>query len=269
MLLWGYFTQYVKVQIGYRADFLISLGTSFAATIFQLGFVLILFQKIPRLAGWTFPEVLFLYGFSLIPYGLFNVISLNLYNFGNNYIIEGKFDRVLLRPVSSLVSGAVRAISHRGGSRSGYGNFLCMRGQLAAASRFVDTRQNRHVAFLRTMRGLDLPFSFPNSHQRVFLVRGSHRSQPARVERDRFRPLPALDLQRRSSVCPVLGDSFRTRFVLPKRPAAGPRGDAGICAARAGRGGRIFHAGGFSVEFRHSPLCINGLVSEVVWRQAP
>lgn len=102
MLLWGYFTQYLKVQVGYRADFLISLGTSFAATVFQLGFVLVLFQKIPRLAGWTFPEVLFLYGFSLIPYGLFNVISLNLYNFGNNYIIEGKFDRVLLRPVSSL-----------------------------------------------------------------------------------------------------------------------------------------------------------------------
>jgi ABC-2 type transport system permease protein len=45
---------------------------------------------------------LFLYGFSLIPYGFFNIISLNLYEFGNNYIIEGKFDRVLLRPVSSL-----------------------------------------------------------------------------------------------------------------------------------------------------------------------
>ena len=102
LLLCGYFTQYAKVQIGYRADFLISLATSFAATLFQLGFVLVLFQKIPRLAGWTFPEVLFLYGFSLIPYGLFNIISLNLFNFGNNYIIEGKFDRVLLRPVSSL-----------------------------------------------------------------------------------------------------------------------------------------------------------------------
>jgi ABC-2 type transport system permease protein len=45
---------------------------------------------------------MFLYGFSLIPYGLFNVISLNLYDFGSSHIIEGKFDRVLLRPVSSL-----------------------------------------------------------------------------------------------------------------------------------------------------------------------
>ena len=102
MLLFDYFTQFVKVQVGYRGDFFISLATSFAATCFQLGFVIVLFQKVPQLAGWRFPEVLFLYGFSLVPYGLFNIISLNLYNFGNNYIIEGKFDRVLLRPVSSL-----------------------------------------------------------------------------------------------------------------------------------------------------------------------
>jgi ABC-2 type transport system permease protein len=102
LLLFDYFTQYVKVRVSYRGDFFISLATSFAATVFSLGFVVILFEKVPRLAGWRFEEVLFLYGFSLIPYGLFNVISLNLYDFGNNYIIEGKFDRVLLRPISSL-----------------------------------------------------------------------------------------------------------------------------------------------------------------------
>lgn len=101
-LFFDYFLQYAKVRMGYRGDFFISLGTSFAATVFALGFVIILFQKVPQLAGWRFEEVLFLYGFSLIPYGLFNVISSNLYDFGNNYIIEGKFDRVLLRPISSL-----------------------------------------------------------------------------------------------------------------------------------------------------------------------
>jgi len=101
-LLLAYFTQYAKVRVSYRADFLIGLATSITATIFALGFVLILFGRVPRLAGWRFDEVLFLYGFSLIPFGLFNVLSLNLYDFGNNYIIEGKFDRVLLRPVGSL-----------------------------------------------------------------------------------------------------------------------------------------------------------------------
>ena len=102
LLFFDYFTQYAKVRIGYRGDFFISLTASFAATVFGLFFVVVLFQKVPQLAGWRFEEVLFLYGFSLIPYGLFNVISTNLYDFGNTYIIEGKFDRILLRPISSL-----------------------------------------------------------------------------------------------------------------------------------------------------------------------
>src|SRR5208282_3623578 len=101
-LFFDYFAQYAKVRVSYRGDFFISLATSFAATMFSLSFVVVLFNKVPQLAGWRFEEVLFLYGFSLIPYGIFNIISLNLYDFGNNYIIEGKFDRVLLRPISSL-----------------------------------------------------------------------------------------------------------------------------------------------------------------------
>ena len=63
--------------------------------------MLVLFRRV-NLPGWRFEEVVFLYGFSLIPFGLFNILSLNLYEFGNTYIMEGKFDRVLLRPVNSL-----------------------------------------------------------------------------------------------------------------------------------------------------------------------
>jgi ABC-2 type transport system permease protein len=101
-LFFEYLAQYAKVRLSYRGDFLISVATSLAATMSAFGFVYILFTKIPKLSGWRFEEVMFLYGFSLVPYGLFNIISLNLYDFGNNYIIEGKFDRVLLRPISTL-----------------------------------------------------------------------------------------------------------------------------------------------------------------------
>src|SRR5579859_6810822 len=97
-----YFSQYAKMRMSYRGDFIVSTATSMAATVFALSFVIVLFQKVPSLAHWTLPEEIFLYGFSLIPYGMFNIISLNLYDFGNNYIIEGKFDRVMLRPVSTL-----------------------------------------------------------------------------------------------------------------------------------------------------------------------
>lgn len=88
--------------MAYKGDFFIALGTSFTATVLGFGFVLVLFSKIPNLKGWSFNELLFLYGFSLIPLGFFNMLSLNLYQFGEVYIIQGKFDRILLRPIHSL-----------------------------------------------------------------------------------------------------------------------------------------------------------------------
>ena len=97
-----YFAQYAKTRLAYKTDFLIACFTSILATVAGYGFVLVLFTRIPRLQGWKFEEILFIYGFSLIPMGLFNVVSLNLYEFGDIYIVEGKFDRILLRPVHSL-----------------------------------------------------------------------------------------------------------------------------------------------------------------------
>ena len=101
-LLLLYFAQYAKVRMGYKADFFIAVFSSMAATVLGFGFVLVLFSKIPKLQDWSFYEVLFLYGFSLIPLGFFNVVSWNLYEFGDIYIIQGRFDRILLRPVDTL-----------------------------------------------------------------------------------------------------------------------------------------------------------------------
>jgi ABC-2 type transport system permease protein len=101
-LLGDYFLQYAKVRLSYKGDLLVSLVTTLVATVFGFGFVLILFGRIPRLMDWNFDEILFLYGFGLIPLSLFNVISINLYYFSDAYIVGGKFDRVLLRPVHSL-----------------------------------------------------------------------------------------------------------------------------------------------------------------------
>ncbi len=97
-----YLAQYAKVRLAYKADFFIAFFSSMAATVLGFGFMLVLFSKIPKLQGWSFHEILFLYGFSLVPLGFFNVISWNLYEFGDLYIIQGRFDRVLLRPVDTL-----------------------------------------------------------------------------------------------------------------------------------------------------------------------
>jgi len=97
-----YFAQYAKVRLAYKADFFIAFFSSMAATVLGFGFVFVLFSKIPQLQGWSFYEILFLYAFSLIPLGFFNVVSWNLYEFGDIYIIQGRFDRILLRPVDTL-----------------------------------------------------------------------------------------------------------------------------------------------------------------------
>lgn len=97
-----YFAQYLKARVAYKGDFLITIANSFLATAASFGFVLIVFSRIPNLKGWSFYELMFIYSFSLLPLGIFNIVSLNLYQFGEVYVIEGKFDRVLLRPLSSL-----------------------------------------------------------------------------------------------------------------------------------------------------------------------
>jgi ABC-2 type transport system permease protein len=102
VIFWLYLGQYAKMRMSYKADFIIALVASLLAAVAGYGFVLVLFTRIPHLQGWSFEEILFIYGFSLIPMGLFNVVSLNLYEFGDAYIVEGKFDRVLLRPLHPL-----------------------------------------------------------------------------------------------------------------------------------------------------------------------
>lgn len=97
-----YFSQYAKARLEYRADFFASVFASFLGTAASFGFLLIVFSRVPAVHGWKFEEMVFLYGFSLVPLGLFNVLSWNLYLFSDRYLIEGRFDRVLLRPVSSV-----------------------------------------------------------------------------------------------------------------------------------------------------------------------
>jgi ABC-2 type transport system permease protein len=101
-LLASYFAQFVKTRLAYRADFFVDSAAVVAALAVHLTFLGIIYTKIQSLVGWSFPQLIFIHGFSLVPLGLFNLVSRNLWNFSDNYIVEGHFDRVLLRPVNPL-----------------------------------------------------------------------------------------------------------------------------------------------------------------------
>lgn len=98
----AYFAQFIKTRLAYRLDFAIDMVANLFAMAVQLAILAALFAKVPTLRGWSYEQVLFIYGFSLLPLGLFNIWSINLYRFSERYLIEGHFDRVLLRPVNPL-----------------------------------------------------------------------------------------------------------------------------------------------------------------------
>ncbi len=113
-IYFSYFLQFVKMRLAYRVDFLIdTMAISFSILV-QMAVLTTLFSKVTALAGWSFHEVLFIYGFSLVPLGLFNLISVNLYRFSDQYIIQGKMDRVLLRPVGTLTQVLCEAFNISG-----------------------------------------------------------------------------------------------------------------------------------------------------------
>jgi ABC-2 type transport system permease protein len=101
-LIPNFVAQFLKARMSYRFDFFVSMGTALLTTLLGLSFIMIVFQRIPSIGDWSFEEMLFIYGFALVPTAIFSSVSVNLWEFGSHFIIEGNFDRVLLRPISSL-----------------------------------------------------------------------------------------------------------------------------------------------------------------------
>jgi ABC-2 type transport system permease protein len=68
------------------------------------------FQHTSNLSGWNQYEVIFIYGYFLIPWAIFTSFF-NLWSFNDKYIIKGELDRVLTRPVHSLVQVIMESMS--------------------------------------------------------------------------------------------------------------------------------------------------------------
>lgn len=99
-----YFLIYIRGKASYKLDFLVGIISNLLVGGFGLLFVLVLMDGkiINSLGEWSKEEVLFIYGYSLLAFSFFNCVSQNLFRFGDRYIIGGQFDRVLLRPLSSI-----------------------------------------------------------------------------------------------------------------------------------------------------------------------
>lgn len=100
----AYFVRFLSARMSYKADFIAGVVANFFVTLSGIVYIVILLDGsvVPSLGGWKREEVLLIYGYSMIPMSIFNCIAPNLYGFGDKYIIQGQFDRVLLRPLDPL-----------------------------------------------------------------------------------------------------------------------------------------------------------------------
>jgi ABC-2 type transport system permease protein len=92
----------VRSQLQYRASFALDLAGAFLISFVDFAAVLIIFDNVPQLDGWTLYEVAFLYGASSIAFALVDVVIGHLDLFPR-MIRDGTFDALLIRPRGTLL----------------------------------------------------------------------------------------------------------------------------------------------------------------------
>ena len=95
--------QHIKRLMEYRVDFLTGAISFLIGQLTNILFIGIIFDQIPNLSGWNFYEILFIYGFSLIPKGLDHLTTDNLWKVAYFVVRRGDFDRYMTRPINPLV----------------------------------------------------------------------------------------------------------------------------------------------------------------------
>ncbi|MBS2967985.1 ABC-2 family transporter protein [Metabacillus sp. KIGAM252] len=96
-----YAGQYMKTRLQYRADVLVEIFSDFLFQAVNLIFILVVFGHTQSLSGWNQNEIIFIYGFFLIPFAIFGAFF-NIWDFNERYIVKGEMDRILTRPIHSL-----------------------------------------------------------------------------------------------------------------------------------------------------------------------
>ncbi|KON89682.1 ABC transporter permease [Sporosarcina globispora] len=100
-IFFQYVAQYMKTRMQYRADLFVEIFSDLLFQAVNLIFILVVFGHTNLLGGWTRDEIIFIYGFFLVPYALFSSFF-NIWDFNERYIVKGELDRILTRPIHSL-----------------------------------------------------------------------------------------------------------------------------------------------------------------------
>lgn len=91
-----------KAQAQYKTNLLIDIVTYFGVTALEFIALLLFFIPFPSLLGWHVGDVALLSAIMSISFGLSELVGAGIDNFPL-LIMQGEFDRILLRPVNSFL----------------------------------------------------------------------------------------------------------------------------------------------------------------------
>ncbi|MFB6100437.1 MAG: ABC transporter permease [Candidatus Nanohalobium sp.] len=99
---WIYFRQYWKTRLVYKSDFILGFTAQAISLATSLVFLTLIFSRVETINGWTFNQMLFLAGLGGFIMNLHHVFLFNVYRLGRKFIVRGKMDRLLVRPLNPL-----------------------------------------------------------------------------------------------------------------------------------------------------------------------
>lgn len=103
MKMWRIFiVQDLKRLMEYKIDFMTGAVSFLIYQGINIAFLWIIFSQIPNLVGWSFEQIVFIYGFFLVPKGIDHLFFDNLWSVGYFIVRKGDFDKYLTRPINSL-----------------------------------------------------------------------------------------------------------------------------------------------------------------------
>ncbi|MCB0102637.1 MAG: ABC-2 family transporter protein [Anaerolineales bacterium] len=101
-LYWLFLIQRLKTLMEYRASFILGAASTISLQAASIAAVWVVMQKVPSLNGWSYNEVLMVYGFVTLTKSINHMFADNLWTIGRVYIRTGGFDRFLVRPIDPL-----------------------------------------------------------------------------------------------------------------------------------------------------------------------
>jgi ABC-2 type transport system permease protein len=100
-LYWRLVGARARGQLQYKLSFGLLTLANVCFTVTELLAVLVAVRHVPHLAGWSIVEVVFLFGLSYLAFAFAELLSAGFDGF-HRYVVEGTFDRVLVRPLGAF-----------------------------------------------------------------------------------------------------------------------------------------------------------------------